>query len=327
MKNKQRGGAGILFLLIVLLVGGAFWFAKNRDSLPNVKIAVPGLPEVTLSFARSCNLPVHYKIGKFDARFKISEAAFRRSVAEATGRWQNKSDTTLFTEDEAREPVRVNLVYDERQQETEMLSSLGLSIDQSKTSFEKTKTTYDTLKTEYAADTADYEASVKSFEAVQQAHNDRIAYWNERGGAPKKEYEALKAEEEVLAEQAAEFEKRRMTLNGEVATLNQLAGILNQMAEKLNLEVQKYNTGGKDIRKEFEAGVYQEDAGGKRINVYAFESAAKLTDILTHEFGHALGLEHNDNPTSVMYRLNEGQNQKIISSDISALKVKCPDLK
>lgn len=327
MKNGKKGGAGMFFLLFLLVAGAGVWFAKNRDNLPDVKIAVPGLPEITLSFADSCNLPVYYKIGKFDERFKISETTFRRSVAEAIGRWQKEGDTEMFKESNDREPVRVNLVYDERQRETEMLSSLGLSIDQSKASFEKTRTTYNLLKNRYTLTAEGYKASVKNFESQQQAHNDRIAYWNERGGAPKKEYAELKTSEEALAEQASVLEEKRLALNKEVTTLNQLAGVLNQMAERLNLEVEKYNTSGEDIRKEFEAGVYQEDAGGKRINIYAFETAAKLTDVLTHEFGHALGLEHNDNIASVMYRLNEGQNQKIVPTDIAALRVKCPSLR
>lgn len=327
MKNGKKGGAGIFLLLILLVAGGAVWFAKNRDNLPDVKIAVPGIPEVTLSFAGSCNLPVYYKIGNYDERFKISEATFRRSVAEAVGRWQKESDTEMFTEGGTREPVRVNLIYDERQRQTEMLASLGLSIDQSKTSFEKTKKTYGALKTAYASSATIYEESVKNFEALQQAHNEKIAYWNGRGGAPKKEYEDLKASERILEIQSAALEEKRLVLNKEVATLNQLANVLNQMAEKLNLEVVKYNTGGIGVRDEFEAGVYQEDGSGKRINIYAFQTADKLTDILTHEFGHALGLEHNDNPTSVMYRLNEGQNQQIVPTDIAALRVKCPDLK
>lgn len=327
MKNGKKGGVGIFFLLIVLLAGGGFWFAKNRDNLPDLKIELPGLPTITLSAARTCKLPVPYKIGKYDERFKISEATFRRSVTEAINRWQKESGTEMFTESDTREPVRVNLVYDERQRETEMLTSLGLSIDQSKASFEKIRKTYDSLKTAYASSAAAYEEVVKNFEALQQAHNDKIAYWNERGGAPKKEYEYLKASERVLGIQSAALEEKRLALNKESATLNQLAGVLNQMAERLNLEVEKYNTGGQVVRDEFEAGVYQEDGSGKRINIYAFESADKLTDVLTHEFGHALGLEHNDTPASVMYRLNEGQNQKIVSSDIAALTVKCPDLK
>src|SRR3989338_8703599 len=322
MKNKQRGGAVIFLLFILMIAGGAVWFAKNSDNLPTVKLELPGFPAITLSTARTCKLPITYKIGKFDARFKISEATFRRSVTEAVNRWQKESGTEMFTESGTREPVRINLVFGERQQETEMLASLGLSIDQSKASFEKTRKTYESLKIAYASTAAAYETAVKNFEALQQAHNDRIAYWNERGGAPKKEFEALKSAEETLQAQSNTLEERRQALNKEVATLNQLAGVLNQMAKQLNLEVEQYNTGGAGVRNEFEAGVYQEDGRGKRINIYAFENADKLTDVLTHELGHALGLEHNDNSASVMYRLNEGQNQKIIPSDIAALKVK-----
>lgn len=326
---KKRSSSGIFFLLIAGIVAVTMvWLAvANPLNFPTIRIELPGLPPFNLFSGQSCNFPIAYEIGNFDGRFNISENTFHQSVADAINRWQKATGAQLFTQNASSRAIRVKLVFDERQQETQMLKSLGLSIDQSKTSFEKIKETYELLKTNYATDAGQYNTSVKDFEAAQQTHNSQIAYWNQRGGTPKAEYNRLQAEGETLKTQLAELEKMRLALNAKVATLNQLAEILNQLATKLNLEVTKYNTVGQDIRKEFEAGVYQEDANGKIINIYQFESSPKLTDVLTHEFGHALGLEHNDNPASVMYRLNEGQNQKIIQSDIEALKIKCPNLK
>lgn len=322
--TKKNGGAG-LFLLCILALGTAFWIGTHQSSIPSFEVNIPGLPTITLG-ARTCGFPLSYKESAFDARFDISETTFRKSIATAIDRWTKATGKKLFAEDN-NNPIRIGLVYDERQQETEMLAKLGLSIEQSRTSFENIKKTYDSLKVEYTEKSAAYETSVKTFEAAQRKHNDAIAYWNERGGAPKKEYVVLKAEEESLARQADILEKNRLSLNSETETLNRMAGVLNQLADSLNLNVEKYNTSGQDIRKEFTAGVYQQDSSGKRINIYAFEDKEKLVDILTHEFGHALGLEHNDNPLSVMYRLNEGQSQKITASDAAALEKKCPGLK
>ena len=44
---------------------------------------------------------------------------------------------------------------------------------------------------------------------------------------------------------------------------------------------------------------------------------------ILHEFGHALGLEHLENSKAVMYRLNNGVNEKLTIDDILALKKRC----
>ena len=72
-----------------------------------------------------------------------------------------------------------------------------------------------------------------------------------------------------------------------------------------------------------EEGVYFFEDGKKEIDIYEFSSREKLIRVLAHEFGHALGLEHLDNPKAIMYYLNEGTNEKLTTDDLTALKQKC----
>ncbi|MGO9139739.1 MAG: matrixin family metalloprotease, partial [Syntrophales bacterium] len=44
---------------------------------------------------------------------------------------------------------------------------------------------------------------------------------------------------------------------------------------------------------------------------------------LAHEFGHALGLKHNDNPQAIMYRLMQSDSLNLAPDDIAALKERC----
>jgi predicted Zn-dependent protease len=62
------------------------------------------------------------------------------------------------------------------------------------------------------------------------------------------------------------------------------------------------------------------------INIYQFHDESDLELVLAHELGHALGLNHVENPESVMYYLMEKQNLENIqltTQDLQAIKNVC----
>ena len=120
-----------------------------------------------------------------------------------------------------------------------------------------------------------------------------------------------------------EINKLQTDLNSEVVNINALAIVLNRLVSSLNLEVNKFNTIGTSLGGEFEEGTYQEGPNGREIDIYQFDDEGKLARVLTHELGHALGLEHLENPKAIMYRLNNGVNEKLTADDIAALKKRC----
>jgi len=45
--------------------------------------------------------------------------------------------------------------------------------------------------------------------------------------------------------------------------------------------------------------------------------------LLAHELGHALRLNHSNDPNAVMYRLNQSDAAELTTDDIVALKARC----
>ncbi len=245
-------------------------------------------------FTHPCESPIEYSLGSFDARFNISQNDFMSAVEEASQVWEKAINRDLFVfNDEGS--LKINLVYDERQQATQSLKDLGYKID-------NTKSSYDSLKVQY-------EAKVSQYEQLKSAYESQVQYWNSRGGAPKKDYDQLKTQQDQLKQMVAE--------------INSLVTALNNLGKQLNLNVADYNSIGGSRGEEFEEGVYVRDRQGTRIDVYEFSDRPQLVRLLAHELGHALGLEHVEDPNAVMYRLNVTTNEKLTTADIAELKQVC----
>ena len=303
-------------IVVVILIIGATFVVQNYSQLRNFILT-------NLSF--SCPLPIEYSVGSYDSRFGISKETFLSDIEEAVGRWNDVLGKELFKRS-TDGGLKINLIYDERQKETQVLNSLNLSISDKRSSFDQIKSKYDSLKVSYNQIKAGYDSMMADFEVKLNSYNDSIKYWNDRGGASKKAYSALNNEQEELKSTHDELDKILADLNNLTGTINILANTLNRLAKELNIDISMYNHGGQTVSKEFEEGDYESDINGTRINIYQFGDKQKLINVLTHELGHALSIEHNDSPLSIMYRLNQDTNQQVTAEDIAFLKDRCSNL-
>ena len=171
------------------------------------------------------------------------------------------------------------------------------------------KTTYDSLVAQYDSQKNTYDIQAANFKINQTDYNNQVDSWNSKGGAPSAEYSNLLNKKKNLTTQITALNQTKSVLDLLANQINNLVPILNAAAQKINLKVVEFNAVTSSTSGEFSEGEYVVDASGPHINIYQFENNTELIRILTHEFGHALGLGHLTDPDAIMYRLNSSQNQ------------------
>jgi uncharacterized protein YlxW (UPF0749 family) len=288
-------------LVIVAVLGGAGFY-------------------VYANYLNSCNQTIVYGIGTVDARFGITEQEFADLAQGVEGVWENPFTKEFFMYDPNAE-FKINLVFDERQQRTVDERNTRTEIQTQEQEYRAQVSTYESELAQYNQENASYDAAVAIYEARLQKYNEQVDYWNKNGGAPQKEYAALQQEKSALQRESRSLESRRLQLNQKAITLNTQASGINAIAKDLNLDVNAYN-GTYGTTREFDQGSYT----GSAINIYQFSAKEDLRLVLAHEFGHALGLNHIEDPNAVMYYLMDKQNIKSLHLsdwDIAALKTSC----
>lgn len=274
-----------------------------------------------LQIRRSPSGPLTYRTGRVDARFGVDPADFEAAMREAAGQWNRAAGRELLRMD-PRGEVDVSLVYDERQSAADRVKALERGLEHSSQGIREGEARLQGLK-------ADLDFRRRGLEADVAAHAARLADWKERLEAARRaqtlteaavrvlnrDQEALKAQAEALQLREAEVRELREAYNREVDALNARAARHNQGAEGLQ-------AAGASLGAEFCGGEFVQEGRRKAIAVYFVASRPGLVRVLTHEFGHALGLSHLEAPNAVMHPRTAKDDPELTPEDVQAIRAR-----
>jgi len=323
----------ILIISIVgPLIGGAFFltagfqkFDKN-EMVKNAKIGYLIGQNAYLTITKQrCSQPIKYSLGTIDDKFGISREDLLHTLEEAEKIWEEDITQNLFEYD-PEATLKINLIYDERQkinQEKKRLEEYTKEVEEK---MDKAEAEYLKMEKEYNQ-LYDYLVSAgnKLSEDIYQYELKAIDYkygWE----YSKRERKKLKKERDALNARRDKLLKQENYLNSLAGKLNGLAAEGKQLTEEYNKKVDEFNEKYEmEIDRDFESGEYSRQVDNQEINIYAFWDQRDLKMILAHELGHALGIEHVQNPRALMYYLNKDQEKdfKLTTEDMTALKEAC----
>jgi hypothetical protein len=285
-------------LLMALLVAGTYWYETTKGI---------------------CPAPVAYRLGQLDGEFGLTSEAALSYMNEAESLWEEAANRELFVYDEQATFV-VNFVFDERQEFADTEVSQTRMLNEQRQKNEEVMSQVESLQAEHQKLKASYEEQTNQYESDLRSYTETVEYYNNNGGAPEAEYKALQRKEAELDEQASELAMLAEELNAKAEEINTLGQQGNEMLAAYNEQVTAYNQ-KYGYTREFTQGDYR----GDNINIYKFSSDQELVTVLTHEFGHSLGLDHVEGESSVMYYLLADTNGQVALSeeDKAALTETC----
>lgn len=270
--------------------------------------------------APACRAPIKYRIGAIDPRFGITRETLQRDVEEAGKLWEGAAGRRLFSYDD-KGPLEISLVYDGRQEMTQQLIAARAGILEKLEQIDAIKSKLAPLKARFRTLDDSYSAQAAAYQEVLDSHNKTVRQFNQLGGAPEGEYLQLRSENFALRKQAEALEARKQELNRLTADMNELVRTHNALLAQASAEAETLS-GSADAK--FEEGRYVRRGSDEQIEIYQYHSEAGLKVVLSHELGHALGIRHNADASSIMSPLIRTESLVLTADDRNGLTAACP---
>ena len=243
---------------------------------------------------------LRYRIAEVDPRWKLSVEQVKAISQQATQVWKDGTGKDYFVYDPNAQ-LTIHLIYDERQYESEQRREHLSRLETNQQQWLNKKKQLDQIEQEVLQ-------NKQILDQKQLQLDQQIQYYNqERQIAQRSPSSSVNAE--YFQQRQQHLQQNVEQLQQEIGQYNQKISQLNQQIDELNALDQQLNASVKQYKQRFQPHLFHKGLfNGKQILIYEFESEDDLRLTLAHELGHALGLQHTDDPHALMHPVMKDQD-------------------
>lgn len=304
----NSGISKIIFFFGVLVVGGIYLALSGNGSV------------LTAEQPEPCSEPLTLSVGEIDNRYTITVEELEQILIDVAALWSDAAGKELV-QFSADGRIPVHLIYSDDQARSTMERQLNDRIESMRLELSVLEREYNRAQDRYDDRLDNYNMDARALQTDLNVLNNWVRQINEQGGFRDSQVRQLEQRQNQIENRTRELDRRRIFLSSEADELNrQLEHVNARIAEK-NRAIEEYNRSFSGTRR-FTQGSFEWQGNQSRINVFHFNGLRELKLVLAHETGHALGIDHVDNPASVMYHLMGNQdvvNIKLSAEDRAAL--------
>lgn len=297
------------FFLLLVLVLFLLWSGYQTRQHPQLKFN-----SLTDRIASPLDTRLRYRIAEVDPRFKLSIEQVKTISQQATQIWKDGTGQDYFVYDPHAQ-LAIHLIYDERQMESEQRREHLNQLESNQQHWVEKKRQLDQIEQEILS-------SKHLLDLKQQQLNQQIQHYNQEQQNARQHPSSF-ANPEYFQQRQRDLEQNVQTLQQEIAQYNQRIMQLNQQVDELNALDQQLNASVSQYKQRFKPHLFHKGLfNGKQILIYEFESTDDLRLTIAHEFGHALGLQHADDPQALMHPIMKDQDTahfRLTQADLSLL--------
>ncbi|UUM28172.1 M10 family metallopeptidase domain-containing protein [Acinetobacter colistiniresistens] len=285
----------IRLLIFAGLIVFLLWSGYQTQQHPQLKFN-----SLADRISRPLDTRLRYRIAEVDPRFKLSIEQVKSISQQATQIWKDGTQQDYFVYDPNAQ-LAIHLIYDERQIESEQRREHLSQLQSNQQHWQDKKQQLDLIEKEILS-------SKQLLDLKQQQLNQQIQHYNQEQHNAR-QHPASYANPDYFQQRQRDLEQNVKLLQQEIDQYNQRIAQLNQQVDELNALDQQLTNSVSQFKQRFKPHLFHKGLfNGKQILIYEFESEDDLRLTLAHEFGHALGLQHTDDPQALMYPVMKEQN-------------------
>jgi len=280
---------------IVFWLGLAWllWYGfSNQEKRPAISLSAND---------QLCRAPIGWRLAVLDPAFQLSETQALALINDAAEQWNKGTGQQLFVHD-AIDGFPIYFQFDERQQQLAQRLLLQRNLRRYDEHLE-------VLQRQYQRQLAQVQQQHIRVAQLQQEYQQQLLKLEQQraGAMPaavQQQWRILEEEQRVLAVQAE-------ALTAEQRRLQQM------VAQRNSLLPEQQAIGSHEL------GVMSIRQSQRQMVIYAFADQQDLLVTLQHEFGHALGLPHSDDPKAIMHAQLHADQQWLTATDFQLWQQYC----